>query len=89
VLLADEPTSARDVSVQAQILNFLLDLWEERGLALVLVTHDLTVLKHLTNYAHVMHQGRVCESGPTSRLLESPEHPYTAEPVGATVNPVS
>jgi ABC-type glutathione transport system ATPase component len=88
VLLADEPTSSLDVSVQAQILNLLLDLRQERGLALVLVTHDLAVLKHLTNYAHVMYQGRICESASTSRLLEAPEHPYTAELVGASHSPL-
>lgn len=84
VLVADEPTSSLDVSVQAQILNLFLELREERGLALVLVTHDLAVLKHMTDHALVMYQGRVRESGPTSMLLESPTHPYTAELMSAT-----
>ena len=88
VLIADEPTSSLDVSVQAQILNLLLDLRQERGLALVLVTHDLAVLKHLTSYAHVMYQGRICESASTTQSLEAPEHPYTAELVGASHSPL-
>jgi peptide/nickel transport system ATP-binding protein len=89
VLIADEPTSSLDVSVQAQILNLFLELREERGVALVLVTHDLAVLKHVTDYALVMYRGRVCESGPTSVLLDSPAHPYTAQLVGATQSPAT
>jgi peptide/nickel transport system ATP-binding protein len=87
VLVADEPTSSLDVSVQAQILNLFLELREERGLALILVTHDLAILRHMTDYALVMYRGRVCESGPTKKVLESPAHPYTAQLVSATHSP--
>jgi oligopeptide/dipeptide ABC transporter ATP-binding protein len=77
ILIADEPTSALDVSVQAQILNLLLRLRRERGLALVLVSHDLAVVRYMTEHALVMNSGRVVEQGPTKDLLESPRHPYT------------
>jgi ABC-type glutathione transport system ATPase component len=77
VLVADEPTSALDVSIQAQILALLLHLRNERGLALVLVTHDLAVLKHMTNYTLVMKDGCVVEEGSTRGILEHPNHAYT------------
>ena len=77
ILVADEPTSSLDVSVQAQILNLLLDLRRERGLGLVLVTHDLAVLAHMTRTAVVMHEGHVVEAGPTAEITRSPRHPYT------------
>jgi ABC-type glutathione transport system ATPase component len=77
VLVADEPTSALDVSIQAQILDLLLRLRDERGLALVLVTHDLAVLKHMTDYTVVMKDGRVVEEGATPNILEHPTREYT------------
>lgn len=77
VLVADEPTSALDVSVQANVLNLLLDLRESRGLALVLISHDLAVVDYMTTDALVMYQGKVVESGRTSDLLRAPQHPYT------------
>ncbi len=83
VLVADEPTSALDVSIQAQILNLLLRLRTDRGLALVLVTHDLAVLKHMTNYTLVMKDGHVVEEGSTREILEQPTHEYTRTLVAA------
>lgn len=77
VLVADEPTSALDASVQAQVLNLLLDLRESRGLALVLISHDLSVVEYLTTEALVMYRGRVVERGSTQTLLKQPRHPYT------------
>jgi oligopeptide/dipeptide ABC transporter ATP-binding protein len=77
ILLGDEPTSALDVSVQAQILKLLSDLRESRGLAILLVSHDLEVVRHLTDESLVMYSGRVIERGPTEELFESPSHPYT------------
>jgi oligopeptide/dipeptide ABC transporter ATP-binding protein len=77
VLIADEPTSALDVSVQAQILNLLSDLREHRGLALVLISHDLGVIHYATRTTYVMHSGRVVESGDTDRIFEHPAHQYT------------
>ena len=77
VLVADEPTSSLDVSVQAQILNLLVSLRESRGLALVLISHDLAVVRYATDEALVMYGGHVVERGPTDQLLAWPLHPYT------------
>jgi oligopeptide/dipeptide ABC transporter ATP-binding protein len=77
VLVADEPTSSLDVSVQAQILNLLRDLRQRRGLALVLISHDLSVVRYATDRALVMYGGEVVEQGPTAALLDAPLHPYT------------
>jgi ABC-type glutathione transport system ATPase component len=77
VIVADEPTSALDVSVQAQILNLLSDLRHEQGVGLVLISHDLSVVNHLTERAMVMDHGEVVEEGATASLLQSPAHPYT------------
>lgn len=77
VLVADEPTSALDVSVQANVLNLLLDLRANRGLALVLISHDLSVVDYLTETAMVMLNGEVVEQGATHQLLDRPSHPYT------------
>jgi oligopeptide/dipeptide ABC transporter ATP-binding protein len=77
VLIADEPTSSLDVSVQAQILNLLLSLKESRGLALLLISHDLGVVRHATDQALVMYAGRVVERGGTDAILKRPLHPYT------------
>lgn len=83
VLIADEPTSALDVSIQAQILDLLLALRADMGLALVLVTHDLAVLKHMTDRTLIMRQGVVVEEGPTTAVLEDPTHEYTRALVAA------
>jgi oligopeptide/dipeptide ABC transporter ATP-binding protein len=77
VLVADEPTSSLDVSVQAQILNLLKELRQSRELTLVLISHDLAVVRYVTDNAMVMYHGRVVEQGATHRLLDSPAHPYT------------
>ena len=77
LLVADEPTSALDVSVQAQILNLLQDLREQRGLALVLVSHDLTVVRHATDQVLIMYDGCVVEEGPTTSVLDHPAHWYS------------
>ena len=77
ILIADEPTSSLDVSVQANILNMLVEFRESRGLALVFISHDLSVVRYITSRAFVMYRGRVIECGATSRLLSEPSHPYT------------
>jgi oligopeptide/dipeptide ABC transporter ATP-binding protein len=77
VLVADEPTSSLDVSVQGQILNLLRALRRQRELALVLISHDLAVVRHTTDRALVMYGGEVIEQGPTEALLDDPLHPYT------------
>jgi oligopeptide/dipeptide ABC transporter ATP-binding protein len=77
VLVADEPTSSLDVSVQAQILNLIVSLRESRRLTLVLISHDLAVVRYATDEAVVMYGGHVVERGATDRLLAAPLHPYT------------
>jgi oligopeptide/dipeptide ABC transporter ATP-binding protein len=77
VLVADEPTSSLDVSVQAQILNLLADLRERRHLALIIVSHDLSVVRHMTDRAIVMYGGRIVERATTVQIFEAPRHPYT------------
>jgi peptide/nickel transport system ATP-binding protein len=77
VLLADEPTTALDVMVQAQILELLTHLSEEFGLALVLVTHDLPIVAQTCTHTAVMYAGEIVEHGPTDALYHDPRHPYT------------
>ena len=77
VLIGDEPVSALDVSVRAQILNLLEDLRVSFQLALVLVSHDLSVVRHMTDRVLVMQHGRIVEEGPTRAVFRSPRHEYT------------
>jgi peptide/nickel transport system ATP-binding protein len=84
LLVLDEPVSALDVSVRSQVLNLLLDLKDEHGLTLLIVAHDLAVLRHVTDRLFVMHRGRVVEQGPTDRVLGEPAHDYTRALVAAS-----
>ena len=84
ILLADEPTTALDVMVQAQILDLLTRLSSELGLALVLVTHDLPVVAQVCDRAAVMYAGEIVELGPMDTLYHSPQHPYTRMLFAAT-----
>ena len=77
VLIADEPTTALDVTVQAQILELIRGLQKEFGTAVVLITHDLGVIAETADEVAVMYAGRVVEQGPLETILEAPEHPYT------------
>ena len=77
VLIADEPTTALDVTVQAQILNLIRDLQKKRGMAVVLITHDLTIVKQFSDYVYVMQHGEMREHNTTEKLFEAPQHPYT------------
>ena len=87
ILIADEPTTALDVTIQAQILELLADLQRRLGMAIVFITHDLGIVRDFAERVYVMQEGRVVETGPTAQVLARPEHAYTkmllaAEPEG-------
>jgi len=87
VILADEPTSMLDVSVRIGVLNLLHKLRDERGIAILYVTHDLASARYLSDRIAVLNEGRIVESGESVQLLENPRHPYTQLLVGAVPNP--
>src|SRR5699024_8752534 len=77
VLLCDEIVSALDVSVQAQLLNLLMQMQAETGITLLFIAHDLAVVRHISDRVLVLYAGRLCEFGPTESIFADPLHPYT------------
>jgi oligopeptide/dipeptide ABC transporter ATP-binding protein len=84
VLIADEPVSALDVSIQAQIVNLLRDIQRTRHIAMMVISHDLALVYHLADQVAVMYLGRIVESAPCDDIIASPQHPYTAALLAAT-----
>ena len=87
LLIADEPTTALDVTIQAQILNLLADLKTQEDMSLLFITHDLGVVRKISDRVYVMQHGEIVETGPTAEIFDNPQHPYTktlleAEAVG-------
>src|SRR3546814_4802177 len=78
LILADEPTAGLDVSVQGEVLNLLARLQDEIGLSILMVTHNLNVVRHVADRVAIMYLGRFVETGPTEDVFRQPRHPYTA-----------
>ena len=84
IVVADEPVSALDVSVRAQVLNLMMDLQEEMGLSYVFISHDLSVVEHIADEVMVMYLGRCVEQGEVKQIFADPKHPYTQALLSAT-----
>nr|MBX2824732.1 ATP-binding cassette domain-containing protein [Gammaproteobacteria bacterium] len=88
LLIADEPVSALDVSIQSQIINLLARLRRQLNLSMLFISHDLSVIRHVSDRIAVMYLGRIVETGETEEILEYPKHPYTKALLSAVPNPV-
>ena len=87
IIIADEPVSALDVSIQAQIINLMMDLQDEFNLSIIFIAHDLSVVKHISNRVGVMYQGKLVEINRTDEIFSNPENDYTKELLRAIPQP--
>src|SRR5215470_8810714 len=87
LVICDEPVSALDMSIRAQIINLLLELKESLGLAYIMISHDLSVVEHMSDHVAVMYLGRIVETGPWRDIFERPRHPYTRALIAAIPDP--
>jgi oligopeptide/dipeptide ABC transporter ATP-binding protein len=87
LIIADEPTAGLDVSVQGEILNLLVKLQNEFGIAYMVITHNLPVVRHVSDDIAIMYMGRIVEKGPTAATFAAPAHPYTAALIAAQPSP--
>ncbi len=87
VIIADEPTTALDVSIQAQILDLLRTLCKEKQVGMIIITHDMGVIAEITDSVAVLYRGKLVEHGPTRKILDSPDHPYTRSLISAVPRP--
>lgn len=83
LVIADEPTAGLDVSVQGEILNLMARLQAEQGIAFLMITHNLAVVRHMADKTAIMYMGRIVEEGPTAQVFATPRHPYTAALIAA------